>query len=347
MATSKDTKGSKGKAPSGGSKNSRSSGKRTIGKETKGTTIGDVVKSEVPVAPEVERVTASKIEPTVEVAKTKIDTTEADIWRDRQKNLATDLENTAYGRSPSLADLQFQKATEQNVAQQFALARSQRASNNPALALRQAQTNAAQVAQTAAMDSAIARIQEQRSAQNMLNQVLGTGRAQDVQLGIAQGEITNKESLANALAANDRFREQAKLDQAAGLANSLAANNRGDLGYNASVNAAQQYADAMNQRRLQQANINSQIEQQRISAGATTGAARIAAGAQDRATDAGLLKFNIENALGLDQQMYGNRMNEAGQENTRNQNRNAGLRDGIGQAGNAMTALASSGAGGK
>lgn len=333
------------KSSSSGKKTSSSSSTTKRTKETKGTTIGDITKSEVPVAPEVERVTPSTIDPTVAVKETKLDTTQADEWRRQQQELAKGLEDTISGAAPSLAQLQMQKATEQNVAQQFALARSQRASNNPALAMRQAQVNAAQVGQAAAMDSAIARIQEQRSAQNMLNQVLGTGRAGDIQLSTAQGDITSREALANALAENERIKRQAELNQAASLANANAANQRGDLSYNASVNAAQQYADAMNQKALQQANINSQILQQQISSGATTRAASIAAGASNYSTDAANYRFNMDNLLQQDQNAYTNRYNEIGAENNRNQGRGSQLRQGIANAGAAATQMGSMGGG--
>lgn len=331
---------------SSGKSTSRSSSSTKRIKETTGTTVGDVVKSETLAAPAVERVVASEIAPTTKVDPTKLDRTDYESWQGRQTNLANDLEGIASGKTPSLADLQFQKASEQNIAQQFAMARSQRGSSNPALGMRNAQMQAAQIGQGAALDSAMARIQEQRSAQAMLTQVYGTAGAQSVQMAIAQGDITAKEALANAIADNERNIKQALLNQEAGTVNAGAQNTSNNLVYGTNSKAEQDYAAAMNARALAQANINSQLEQQRISSGATTRAASIGAGAANYATDAGLYKFNMENQLQLDQQAYGNRMAEAGAENTRNQGRGQALRDGIGAAGQAATAIGSSGAGG-
>lgn len=337
----KDTK----KTSSSGKKTSSSSSSTKRIKETTGTTVGDVVKSETVAAPTVEKVVASEIAPTTKVDPTKLDRTDYDSWQGRQKNLADDLEGVASGKTPSLADLQFQKATEQNIAQQFALARSQRGSNNPALGMRNAQMQAAQVGQGAALDSAMARIQEQRSAQAMLTQVYGTAGAQSVQMAIAQGDITAKEALANAIAENERQIKQAILNQEAGTVNAGAQNNSNNLVYGTNSKVEQDYAAAMNARAIQQANINSQLEQQRISSGATTRAASIAAGASNYNTDVGLLKFQQELQTQLDREAYNARMGEAGAENQRNQNRNQGLRDGVGAAGSAATAYGASGSG--
>lgn len=120
-------------------------------------------------------------------------------FRNQQLELAKMLMGQATGQGDSLAQQQLQQATDQNIAQQRALASSARGVNM-GLAQRLAQTGAGQAQQQLAGQSAIARLQEQQGAQNMLGNVLGQGRSGDInvgQLGVMQRgqDIQNQQAL--------------------------------------------------------------------------------------------------------------------------------------------------------
>ena len=114
---------------------------------------------------------------------------EQNVFRGKQLGLAGQLEAQAAGQGPSLAQAQLQQATDQNIAQQMALAASARG-GNVGMAQRQAAQNAAAVQQQASQQSAMLRMQEQMAAREQLSGLLGQGRAADQEGSIAQAEIT-------------------------------------------------------------------------------------------------------------------------------------------------------------
>lgn len=83
---------------------------------------------------------------------------------EQKKGFGTMLGNAALGKGPSLAQAQLQQAQDRNLAQQLAMAKSQRGVS-PALQARMLQQNAAQSGQQLAGQSAVARLQEQRQQQ--------------------------------------------------------------------------------------------------------------------------------------------------------------------------------------
>jgi hypothetical protein len=111
------------------------------------------------------------------------------VFRGKQLGLAGQLEAQAAGQGPSLAQAQLQQATDQNIAQQMALAASARG-GNVGMAQRQAAQNAAAVQQQAAQQASMLRMQEQMAAREQLGGLLGQGRAADQQGSIAQAELT-------------------------------------------------------------------------------------------------------------------------------------------------------------
>lgn len=126
--------------------------------------------------------------------------------RDQQQQLGNMLMQSAEGKGPSVAQAQLQQATDQNIAQQQALAASMRGVN-PAMAARLAANNSANAQQQAANQSAIIRAQEQQSAQGQLGNVLANTRGQDIGVATdaAQLEQQNKQFNAGQMNQQSQF----------------------------------------------------------------------------------------------------------------------------------------------
>ena len=100
-------------------------------------------------------------------------------FNQNQMALANSLQAQVAGTAPSVAQAQLQQGTDANIAQQRALAASGRGTNL-GLAQKLAATNAAGAQQTAAGQAAIAKLQEQQTAQQLLSGVNTAGMANDV-----------------------------------------------------------------------------------------------------------------------------------------------------------------------
>lgn len=98
-------------------------------------------------------------------------------FRDYQSNLASQLARQALGQGPSVAQMQFQQAQQQNQAALFSQLASSR--GNP-LAARTAAMQNQQLQSQTARDSAIARLTEQQKAQEALGNVSNQGRTGDI-----------------------------------------------------------------------------------------------------------------------------------------------------------------------
>ena len=96
----------------------------------------------------------------------------------------------AAGRSPSIADLQFGQAMDRSLAQQQALAASQRGVSNAGLAMRQASQAGQQFQLENARDAAAAKLMEQRGADQMIAQMGATRRG--VAMQADQQNIANR-----------------------------------------------------------------------------------------------------------------------------------------------------------
>lgn len=128
--------------------------------------------------------------------------------RDAQRKLLQQLQQQASGQGPSLAQMQLQKAQSANIAQAMALGQSQRGAGQGAL-LKNIQNQQAGIASGMANDSAMARLQEQMAAQNMLGQNAQNMRAQDINvagMGLQNNQFnagqSNQMSQFNAAAGN-------------------------------------------------------------------------------------------------------------------------------------------------
>ena len=102
-----------------------------------------------------------------------------DPVRAQQLGLIQQLQDQAAGRGPSLAQMQLQQATNQNMQQGRAMAASQRGLGGGAAA-RQIAGQRGSIGQQMAGQSAMARLQEQMAARGMLGQQLGGVRGQDM-----------------------------------------------------------------------------------------------------------------------------------------------------------------------
>lgn len=109
-----------------------------------------------------------------------------DEFRAQQMALAKQLQDQANGVGPSQAQMQLQQATDRNLAQALALART---GGQGGGGLRQALNAQAQMSQQAAADSAILRLQEQMAARNMLAQLAGGARGQDIGLATGNAQL--------------------------------------------------------------------------------------------------------------------------------------------------------------
>lgn len=336
MATKKDTKAKKDSKSKATSTSKTSSTSKNVG--VNGTNIGKVDQAQAAQIGEVKKgnvVELGKVDPVVaaqaaqarEIEASKIDTAAQEQFRQKQLDLATALEAQSRGEGPSLASMQMDKANQQNINTQFALARSGRA-GNPALGMKTAMGNAAILGQGNAFDSALARIQEQNQARALLSSVTDLGRLRDIGLATSQAELNQNANLANQSAYNQNQQFNAAEQNKVGIANAdiqkalviaqgqmaqgvednfvTAFNNA--LAKQAELNqqAALQNSAAINQARAEQARINQAIKSSQIAAAATTGAASIGAGASRYATDADLYKFNMGLANNIDNSAYNN-----------------------------------------
>lgn len=87
----------------------------------------------------------------------------------------------ASGKAPSVTELQYKQAMEDALAQQQALAASQRGSSNAGLALRTAMQAGQQTQMGLARESATAKLQEQRAADQMIAQQAASQRGTALQ----------------------------------------------------------------------------------------------------------------------------------------------------------------------
>lgn len=104
--------------------------------------------------------------------------TQQNQTRDAQMALIQQLQNQAAGKGPSLAQMQLQKGTDQNISQAMAMGQSQRGAGQAGM-LKSIQGQQAGIGQGMANDAGMLRLQEQMQAQNQLGQIAGQTRGQD------------------------------------------------------------------------------------------------------------------------------------------------------------------------
>jgi len=122
-----------------------------------------------------------------------------DQIRDQQQASLRNLMAAAAGKAPSVAQNQLQQTTQQNVAQQVALARTMQGAN-PGAALRVASDATANLNAQAAGQAATLRAAETAQARGELNQALATARNQDVSLATSQAQLNQEAVIKNQIA---------------------------------------------------------------------------------------------------------------------------------------------------
>lgn len=176
--------------------------------------LGDVVGRE---APQADRTMVGNV--------ARANETRADQFRNQQLGMASRLSAIASGQQAGAGELAARRMGDRGMAQQSALAASARG-GNAAAAMRGAQRTQGDIAAQTAGQAQQAAMGDQMQANQMLGNVLGQGRSQDLQV-----------SLANMGAENQRIFQQAGLDQATSLANMqarlqmLGMNDQAALGY--------------------------------------------------------------------------------------------------------------------
>ncbi len=112
--------------------------------------------------------------------------------RGMQMSLIQQLQDQASGNGPSLAQMQLQKGTDQNMAQAMALGASQRGAGQAGM-LKGIQGQQAGMAQGMAGDAAMLRLQEQMQARQALGTQLGQTRGMDAQSDqFAAGQVNQQ-----------------------------------------------------------------------------------------------------------------------------------------------------------
>lgn len=306
MATKKTTKTTK--------KDSKSSSAQSTS-----TVIKKPVKAEVTTLGPAPTVDAGVVAPVDKITGQTIDATQQAEFRAKQMALADQLAAQSRGEGPSQAGLQLQRALEDNQNAQLSFARSNR-NVNPALAMKAAQGQMATLGQRSALDAAQARIAEIQSAQGLLGGVVDQGRVQDIDLANKQAFYLQDAAKANQEEANKAAIANALYKTQANVATGENATKYGIQNGIFTNNASTDFAAAVNAAAIRQAEINSAIKQQQISAAATMGAANAGAAASRYGTDADLYKFNSTLANSLDQNAYLNEMNNQGVQGGLNDN---------------------------
>jgi hypothetical protein len=125
----------------------------------------------------------------------QLDGSQQEQFRAGQMDLASALAAQANGTGPSVAQGQFQHATDTNLAQ--ALAMAQAAGPNNAGAARNVAYQRGDISQQAAGDSAQLRLQEQMQARNQLGQVLAGARGQDLGLAGDNAQLQGQQNALN------------------------------------------------------------------------------------------------------------------------------------------------------
>lgn len=134
-----------------------------------------------------------------------------------QNQLAHNLALRASGQGPSIVDQQAAQARQQNQAAIMAQLASARGGANPLTTRTAMQANVQGNAQLD-RDTMMAKIQEQQQAQQLLGQVAGQGRANDIQLGTSQAGFNQQANITGYQTAADYAKTQAQMNQDTALA---------------------------------------------------------------------------------------------------------------------------------
>jgi hypothetical protein len=170
---------------------------------------------------------------------TQLDTTQSAQQRQNQNALEANLQATAAGQGPSVAQEQLRQATAANINQQMAAAQSAHGAARLA-ALRGATWNNAQTQQTANSQAAGLRAQEIATAQGELGKVLGTTRGQDIVTAAQNAQLGEQTGIVNSGYQQGTNLANAQLTQQSNIWNA------GNQTQNSQFNAGQQNLSNLN-----------------------------------------------------------------------------------------------------
>ena len=229
---------------------------------------------------------AAGVSKTGAITGATVDTTEQERFRTDQETLAADLQSTA----PSAAEMQLRRTTDQNIANQLAIAQSR--GGNVASAQRVAAQNIAQLNQQAAEQGAILRAGEQQQRQTLLGQTLAQGRGQDIELAQTQAGLTQQAATTSAQLASQENISEAQFAQQASIADKqlLASENALEAQLEQAIKTGNQ--SAINSVRAQQANITARRGE--ITAQLRT---QVEQGNQKAEQELVVLQANLDNAI--------------------------------------------------
>lgn len=216
------------------------------------------------------------LDPTVSVARTTVGPAaqagaaaidRADLAvRTKQLGLANEFDRAMRGAVPSVAQAEFERNRDRNVADQMRIAALYGRGSNLGLALRQLATNTASINNQAAADTAALRAREIADARTGAGQALAATRGQDIDVSGRQADLTTDVAKTNAALTTDITRAQGDIDAQAARQDAQAANTRaiaqGDV--SKAVSLANQ--DALNKALLTQAQIDAEAAQQNAAA---------------------------------------------------------------------------------
>lgn len=160
----------------------------------------------------------TRVGPTAAYAGSRINMGPQDELRARELALADRLNAVATGTQMGAGEMAARREGNRAIAQQQAIARSQRG-GGAALAARSAARATGDIGLNTAGQAAQARTQDQQLANQTLSGLLGQARGADIGLATSQAGLSQQAGLANMDAQNQAIFQQAGLNQATSLAN--------------------------------------------------------------------------------------------------------------------------------
>lgn len=143
-----------------------------------------------------QQLAASQGQTAPQMSAASVDPTQQAQFRDAQVGLMNQLQAQSEGRGPSLANMQLQQGTENNIRALMAQGTTGYG-GNPALTQRNILQQSQAANQAAAQQSAMNRAQEQLNAQGQLANVAGAGRGADIGLATTNAQMQQQAASQN------------------------------------------------------------------------------------------------------------------------------------------------------
>jgi hypothetical protein len=252
----------------------------------------------------------------------QLNTAQSDQQLANQNALTANLQATAAGQGPSVAQEQLRQATAANINQQMAAAQSAHGAARLA-ALRGATWNNAATQQTANSQAAGLRAQEIATAQGQLGNNLGTARGQDITTASQNAQLSQNTGTLNS-----------GYQQSANLANAQLA--QGANQFNAGNTQQANLWNAGNQTQNSQFNAGAQ-NTSNLNFAQQQNAGNLAIGQANLTADTGTNALNVQRANAYMNQLQGADTGLTNVENTLTNNAAAWDKTKLGQAGSLLS----------